>query len=352
MQIDFHHATTYVVARLAGFPQTQAATVAHASQYVDDATCAGMIRFDNGALYSRICSAHKMVDPKNADALANHLVWLPFHFLPGNDGLAEGLNPIGSFIDKLVCRPDSPVARKMVRQAIIDQDRPYGLHRLGVVMHVYADTWAHQGFAGVLHKVNEVENAKETGTSGVFTKGISSFLNDILDGAIPPLGHGRAHILPDMPFLKWKYRNGRRETVERDNTDQFCQAAEWMCRAMRRYLARDPFADVPGIPGADMNRIQDLFTRLIDKEGERRHAAWIRAIEEEPFSFGPERISYVVKGPGSWKAQALGSDADKMRYRWDAAFMTSDWKNFHDALQAHRFSVIYDLLPGFGICAA
>ncbi len=290
--------------------------------------------------------------PKNADALANHLVWLPFHFLPGNDGLAEGLNPIGSFIDKLVCRPDSPVARKMVRQAIIDQDRPYGLHRLGVVLHVYADTWAHQGFAGVLHKVNEVENAKETGTSGVFAKGISSFLNDILDGAIPPLGHGRATILPDMPFLSWKYRNGRRETVERNNTDQFCQAAEWMCRAMRRYLCRDPFADVPGIPSADMNRIQDLFTRLTDKDGERRHAMWITAIEQEPFSFGSEQISYTVKGPGSWKAQALGSAADKVRYRWDVAFLTSDWKYFHDALQAHRFSVIYDLLPGFGICAA
>ena len=352
MQIDFHHATTYVVARLAGFPQTQAAIVAHASQYVDDATCSGMLRFDNGALYSRISAAHKMVDPKNADALANHLVWLPFHFLPGNDGLAEGLNPIGSFIDKLVCRPDSPVARKMVRQAIIDQDRPYGLHRLGVVLHVYADTWAHQGFAGVLHKVNEVENAKETGTSGVFAKGISSFLNDILDGAIPPLGHGRATILPDMPFLSWKYRNGRRETVERNNTDQFCQAAEWMCRAMRRYLCRDPFADVPGIPSADMNRILDLFTRLTDKDGERRHAMWITAIEQEPFSFGSEQISYTVKGPGSWKAQALGSAADKVRYRWDVAFLTSDWKYFHDALQAHRFSVIYDLLPGFGICAA
>ena len=352
MQIDFHHATTYVVARLAGFPQAQAAIVAHASQYVDDAIGSGIIRFDNGALYSRISAAHRMVDPKNVDDLTNHLVWLPFHFLPGNDGLAEGLTPIGSFIDKLVCRPDSPVARKMVRQAIIDQDRPYGLHRLGVVMHVYADTWAHQGFAGVLHKVNEVENAKETGTSGVFTKGISSFLSDILDGAIPPLGHGRATILPDMPFLSWKYRNGRKETVERNNTDQFCQAAEWMCRAMRRYLARDPFADVPGIPGADMNRILDLFTRLTDKDGDRRHAAWIRAIEQEPFSFGSEQISYTVKGLGSWKAQALGSAADKVRYRWDPAFLTSDWKYFHDALQAHRFSVIYDLLPGFGICAA
>jgi hypothetical protein len=145
MQIDFHHATTYVAARLAGFPRDSADIIAHAAQYVDDCTSSGIINFDNEALYSRISSAHKMLDPRNADDLANHLVWIPFHFLPGNDGLGEGQNPIGTFINKLICKPDSPIARQMVRQTILEQDRPYGLHRLGVAMHVYADTWAHQG---------------------------------------------------------------------------------------------------------------------------------------------------------------------------------------------------------------
>ncbi|MCJ7600758.1 MAG: hypothetical protein MUO63_04545, partial [Desulfobulbaceae bacterium] len=199
MQTDFHHATTYVAARLAGFPQDRAEIIAHAAQYVDDATSSGTVNFDNEALYSRISSAHKMLDPRNADDLANHLVWIPFHFLPGNDGLGEGQNPIGKFINKLVCTPDSPIARQMVRQAIVDQDRPYGLHRLGVAMHVYADTWAHQGFAGILHKINEVENVKETSNSGVFSSGLASILSGILDDAVPPLGHGRATVLPDMP---------------------------------------------------------------------------------------------------------------------------------------------------------
>lgn len=351
MQIDFHHATTYVVARLAGFAKEQADIIAHASQYVDDATCSGIIRFDNGALYSRISSAHQMLDLKNMDDLANHLVWIPFHFLPGNDGLAEGLNPIGTFINKLVCRPDSPVARQMVRQAIIDQDRPYGLHRLGVVMHVYADTWAHQGFAGVLHKINEVDKAKETGNSGAFSD-FSGCVADVLDQAIPPLGHGRAFVFPDMPFLSWQYKNGRKETIQRNNTDQFCQAAEWMCKAMKRYLAREPFADVSGIESKDMNKIQDLFTQLKEKDGNKRHAAWIKSIRDDPFSFGPETIAYPAKGSGSWKEKALGTTKDQLSYRWDPAFLQSDWKYFHDALQAHRFYVIYDLLPKFGICAA
>lgn len=353
MQIDFHHATTYVVARLAGFPRDKAEIVAHASQYVDDATSHGTIHFDNGALYSRISSAHKMLDRRNADELANHQVWLPFHFLPGNDGLGEGQNPIGTFINKIVCKPDSPIARQMVRQAIIDQDHPYGLHRLGVTMHVYADTWAHQGFAGVLHKINEVENVKETGTSGGFSSGLGAIVADLLDDAVPPLGHGRATVFPDMPFLTWQYRNGSRQTIERNNTDQFCQAADQMYRAMKRYIAKDPYAVVSGIDEPDMNKIQDLFTKITEKDGEKRHIAWLSAIEHDPFSFGSEKVTYPGKGPGSWKEQALDTSEEKlMKYAWTTAFLKSNWKYFHDAAQAHRFYVIYDLLPKFGICAA
>lgn len=352
MQIDFHHATTYVVARLAGFPQEKAEIVAHASQYVDDATSSGRIRFDNGALFSRISSAHKMLDPRNADELANHYVWIPFHFLPGNNGLGEGQNPIGGFINKIICTPDSPIARQMVRQAIIDQDRPYGLHRLGVTMHVFVDTWAHQGFAGVLHKINEVEDVKETGMSKGFSSGLGALLADLLDDAVPPLGHGRATVFPDMPFLSWEYKNGSKQKVERNNTDQFCQAAEQMCRAMKRYIARDPHAEVSGIEEQDMNKIQDLFTKLKDKEGEKRHKDWLAAIEHDPFSFGSEKITYSGKRSGSWKEQALGTNEDKLEYPWNTAFLKSNWKYFHDAAQAHRFYVIYDLLPRFGICAA
>jgi len=224
MQIDFHHGTTYVLARLAGFGQPEADIIAHAAQYVDDATSSGDIYFDNKALYQRISSAHKIVDLRNSKAAANHLVWLPFHFLPGNDGLAAGQDTGRDFIHKIVCRPDSPIARDMVRQCILERARPYGLHRLGVTMHVYADTWAHQGFAGVLHQINEVEDAEETGDSGVFSP-LDSLLRDILDDAIPPLGHGRANVFPDMPFLSWQYRDGMDNLIPRHNSDDFCAAS-------------------------------------------------------------------------------------------------------------------------------
>jgi hypothetical protein len=352
MQLDFHHATTYVAARLAGFNKRDADIVAYAAQYVDDATSSGTVYFDNKAIYHRISSAHKMVDKRNVKSLANHLVWLPFHFLPGNGGLDAGLNPEGRFIEKIVCTPHSPISEAMVQQAIVEKDKPYGLHRLGVTLHVYADTWAHQGFAGVLHPVNDIENARETGTSGVFKRGLRQILNDIIDDAIPPLGHGRATTFPDMPFLQWDYRNYKGEIVSRNNTELFCDAAQHLCKAMQRYIAGDPHAEVPGIKSRDMRQIEQLLATCRREYGSERHATWLMAIRDGIFSFGAEEVSYSGKGKGSWKEKALGSNFDQPVSTYREAFLMSDWKLFHDAIQAHRFFIIHDLLPHYGICAA
>lgn len=348
MQIDFHHAVTYVAARIAGFKPEEADIVAYAAQYVDDATCEGIICFDNKALYQRMSSAHKAIDPKNLDALDNQKVWMPFHFLPGNGGADPGDDPEGTFIHKLVCLPDSPVAKDMVRAAILDQDKPYKLHRLGITMHVYADTWAHQEFAGVKHAVNEVDDISEIGNSDVFKDGLVNFINH----TIPELGHGQAYTFPDMPFLSWKYRNGHDKEVTRNNTDDFCKAADALCKAMKRFRLKDPDAAVTGIEDSDMTQIRKLFTDLKIEEGEERHREWVRKIGQGLFSFGPATISYAEDGKGSWKADALGSSRDMFEYRYKDTFLTSNWKLFHDALQLHRITVAHDILPRYGICAA
>jgi len=360
MQIDFHHATTYVTARIAGFDHKRADIIAYAAQYVDDATSDGPVRFTNKFLYQRISPAHKMIDTRNTRDLDNHQVWIPFHFLPGNDSLPAGRNPSGKVINRLICTPDSPIARDMVRQAIVERDKPYGLYRLGVTMHVYADTWAHQGFAGLLDSVNEVDNVKETGNSGVFKSGLGKFVRGFLDNAIPPLGHGRATIFPDMPFLKWQYKNHAKGLVERDNTEDFCKAANEMCKAMQRYLVGDPNAQTNGIGDADMKKIRHMFETTAEQDGNNRHKKWLEEIRKGVFSFGSEDVCYMgkLKKPcdngldKSWKEQALGTTANLYKYQYRASFLKSNWKLFHDAVMAHRFYVVDELLPAYGICAA
>ncbi len=349
MQIDFHHAATYVLARFAGLDAVRAKTVAHAAQYVDDAVESGTIEFDNGALYQRISSAHKMLDYRNFDALASHLVWVPFHFLPGNGGLPGGQDPDGSFIRKLICRPDSHIARDMVRSSIWARNAPYGLHRLGITMHVYADTWAHQGFAGVSHIVN---HATELGDAdGQPDQSMVDKLENFFISRALPLGHGAVLGQPDRPYLAWSYTNGLDQRIDRNNPKDFLDAADAMVKVMRRFIATDPEAEAQGMLPAERARFQELLLGLREPDASVRHNEWLEAIGKGFFSFGAEKLEYTEKGPGSWKHEALGEKESGI-HKYTPSFLTSDWKRFHDALQLHRFDIIHHILPNYGICIA
>jgi hypothetical protein len=278
--------------------------------------------------------------------------------------MRAGENPEGSFVEKIVCRPNSPVAEDMIRSCIEERDAPCGLHRLGVTMHVYADTWAHQGFAGITHRVNGISalNDQDQPDAGFWSK-LKDFFGDAFDertggfvGDALPLGHGAALSYPDLPYLEWRYRAEDGRTVPRDNPADFSEAAQEMCKAMQRFRASDPDADVPGLTPEDHDKISTLLRSLTDKNGHARHVQWLKMVGEGYFSFPPARLEYKAKGTGSWKHQALGTrrskDRKRDRFPYDPSFLASDWKMFHDALQAHRLTVIRDILPRYGICAA
>ncbi len=371
MQIDFHHAVTYVAARLAGFPVKEADIISYSAQYVDDAVNPGTVRFRNKAMYYRISSAHKMLDYRNFEELANHFTWVPFHFLPGNGGKEAGKNPEGGFVEKLVCFPDSQVAHDMVTSAIACSDMEYGLHRLGITAHVLADTFAHQKFAGINHEINEVNNLEKTENehpAGLLDK-VKDYFGDFFDAAanklvsnVSPLGHGGALTCPDMPFLKWRYDNGLGTAVERDNTQIFKDAVKSIHKTMVCYRMNNPEYEMTSndeIPANDLERIEQNFSDFTEEEGEDRHIRWQESIANGDFSFaqkGEENISYIPKGVGSWKYIALDTKKEMETgielYKFSSEFMSSNWKLFHDALQIHRIDIIRNILPKYGICAA
>ncbi len=366
MQIDFHNAVTYVVARLANFSHEEAHIIAYSAQYVDDATNDGYITFDTRAMYSRIASAHKMLDYKNFDDLANHHSWIPFHFLPGNDGLPMDQGADLDFMKKIICRPNSFIAKDMVRECIRHKNDKNSLHRLGITMHVYADTWAHQGFAGVIHEANrttQLTSGSAKLATATMVEDVKNYFTHLIDHATGhfvadalPLGHGTVLSYPDQPYLKWSYINNAGEKIIRDNPKDFLEAAECMCIAMKSFKAGDESLSATGLGTKDQEAIEKLIHENDSKEGDERHEKWVDAIRDGVFSFGNSNLTYIPKGENSWKYIALDTkkskDSGDEIYPYDPSFLNSDWKRFHDALQSHRLYVVQNLLPSYGICAA
>lgn len=348
MQIDFHHGTTYVLARWAGFSQQEAEILAYASQYVDDAVQSGMIHFSNGAKFSRRSSAHKVFDIYNFDDDANRQAWVLFHFLPGNQGMPVEEGKDLSFIKKIVCCPDSYVAREMLAECIREKRRPYSLFRLGITLHVYADTWAHQGFAGIKDSINIAQLQADTEKDELESR----------SARVWPLGHGMALSYPDQPWRSWQYEDVAGNTIEYNNAERFLAAADGMLKFMQCYLLGDAenAQNAPGLTSTQRDILEGNFLGWTSIEATERHNAWLQGIAAGEFIFPGESIQYAATGPSSWKGQALqavdDSNNQDIQYIYSDGFLTSHWKMFHDALQAHSLYVLHELLPQYGICVA
>ena len=365
MQIDFHHGATYAACRLGGMDSDTASVVAHAAQYVDDATHDGALQFSDGSRYVRATSAHKTFDHENADAADNRLIWTPFHFLPaGLDDTVDGAEPTEPqrFERRMLCRPDSIIARQMIEHCIEHQNLPFALQRLGVAFHTYADTWAHQQFVGMLCDTNKIrkltplpEAAYKESSAFETLSGTLRHVQQMFAGALP-VGHAGALTFPDMPFLKWEFERSSGEKISRDNPTDFAAAFKAVYAAAYRYRVGSATADVPLMQDADAVAAERLLRTTIDIDGEARHATWLAAIADGMFTFGKEKVSYVPRGKGSWKYEALGEDPEDehegQTFRISPAFFTSNWKRFHDALHYHRWYVLHELLPAHGLSAS
>lgn len=351
MQIDFHHSATYVVARLAGFAHNEATTIAYASQYVDDSTNKGTIRFSNGKTYERIASAHKVFDVEhNCVNDDDYEVWVPFHFLPGNNGApADALQSVPLY-QRLVCTEDSPLSSDMWDQCFAKRADSNSLHRLGITAHVYCDTFSHQRFAGIRHRVNYVAGLEHVGASasGILEK-IESAAADALG-----LGHGAALTDPDLPYLVWSYSNGFRQGRKVSNPDAFLRAAKRLFCQFMTYLDRDSSI---AIDSRNLGMIEYLIASNVNSDASIRHQSWLAAIRDGSFSFGKlsdsefQTLNYVPFGNGSWKFLALGTiepcDTPGQIVSYDDRFESSDWKKFHDALKDHQSIVLNLILPRY-----
>ncbi|PKL74513.1 MAG: hypothetical protein CVV27_20110 [Candidatus Melainabacteria bacterium HGW-Melainabacteria-1] len=108
----------------------------------------------------------------------------------------------------------------MAREILVAALNTHNLYRIGLALHAYADTWAHQNFSGDA----EAQNALDASS------------------AFPAAGHLQAMKNPDNPRLVWI--DGRLKEAFREirNADRFVKAATMIYRFLCTYNRR-PFSD-------------------------------------------------------------------------------------------------------------
>lgn len=358
MQLDMHYYGTYAMARSAGLKKDAARIIATAAQFVDDNAEKESINFRDGGRLDAEATAHHAFDRKNIDLEDQRRIWVPFHFLPGNEG--------ASFTERLVCRMHSRVTEEMVAFNLSMSDRPYALPLVGITAHVFADTFSHYGFSGISSRRNKVVNdsfrlhglepemekyvtakaekfredyAKEAG----LLDNVKSWFAEGLSGA---LGHGAALTFPDRPYLVWQfeYEEPPAASPLRENPQTFLEACRGLHAIFRRFALARPdlaendcadFADIEGTVGG-------ILKLQAPKSG--RIQAWRKAARDgRLFPAGAEAI------PGYNAFQWLNERDNLRRSRQSDAAAGLSVFRFFQAAAVHRIHVLRNLLPSHGL---
>lgn len=235
MNLEFHYYAVYFLCARAGFSEDEARVIATSSQHVDEALVPWEADLGSSTYHTISTQNYVFWDE---DILAS--VYLPFHFVPGDPVLAAGRRTDRAS-NRFIVTPDSPLAKTMLIEALGTRD----LFRIGIALHAYADTWAHQNFTGRTEEANVVDPASP----------------------LPPAGHLQALRAPDDALVLWRDDRLSPGLEFVDNRERFLAAARKIYRYLRTFR-RETFADEELVL-SDLERLwkrdaRDLEARVAD----------------------------------------------------------------------------------------
>lgn len=349
MQTDMHYYANYALARAAGIREDIARAIATAGEYVDDCDSVSVVCADGFKIDAEPTAHHAFDVVENKDPKDQRRTWVPFHFIPGNEGATAE--------ERLVCRKDSAIARQVVANTLDHVQDPFGPMLLGITAHAYGDTFAHYGFSGISSDENRINGPTirflgfDEGRQESFAQQATSFFNRYIAGPtvnfLAKLGHGSVATYPDQPYLVWQfeYEDGEVSAV-RNNPETFLEACEKL-HAMyvdaRKRLDGDwddldSYRDFPDMKPA----VKTILGTVGDKEV--RAQAWQSAARADRLYKNPRGIAMPPYNYGFFVRELLMlKDYDEQFARRTVVF------NFLEASKFYRSYLLDDLLMQKGL---
>jgi Family of unknown function (DUF6765) len=359
MQIDMHYYGTYALARAAGLNPEATKIIATAAQFVDDNADKKSIEFRDGGRLDAEATAHHAINLKNIDREDQRKIWVPFHFLPGNQGTA--------YTERLICRMDSPILKEMLKFTLskVKQKEPYAQQLIGITAHVYADTFAHYGFSGISSRRNKIEGksfefkgltpkmetyidmkAKKFRENYPLEEGllanVKSWFGETFSGA---LGHGAAATYPDRPYLVWNfdYEYPDKPSPLRNNPQTFLKGAHALHDFFCKVAKTNP--EFAAGKQVKFSAIESNVKAIIEKQGKKKDRIkdWQRAARQGNV--------FAAAGPiPSYSADNWLNQRSQLKRRKDSseAGNTVIFR-FYQAASVFRLHLLRNVLPEYGL---
>lgn len=315
MNLEFHYWVTLYLCRRAGLSAQASERIAYSSQLADDRTYPISVAGPWG--HETLPATQPLEGEGGREVVRTRMA---FHFVPGLPVEAAARRLDGR-PPHLVVTPNSPNAKALLVGALKSGDE----YRIGIALHAYADTWAHQNFSAL----------KDGG---------NAFYED---DPIPPIGHAAALKKPDLLNEVWEDPRLLPDSRRVVNRRRFAAAARMMYKYLAVYSRRS-YDDVDLVE-ADLERLWgravDRRERFINYQLETEAAdydrqAWIAAAGlEMPMPGGASSpAARLLRRGGEWLAGKFGTESAEV----DASFRDTDLYRWTAAAAAH--AAAFDLL--------
>lgn len=269
MDISFHYFAVKTVARAAGYDEQKAQRIATFSQFIDDFNWYAYFRAGNIPEYIKAPELDivfnetlKMINPVTTGfsdwfdmatlilPRPQRYTVSPFHFIPQDaQSVAEGDKRTvpatlddGSYISTELRELQNNIAERTI-------DESDSLMKMGMLLHTFADTYAHQLFTGFNNKVNSAKLISTTDniTGADVTEQYHFWVEQwiaraekIIKTKLPTIGHMAIAHIPDLSHLSFEMEYKRSDgTVGhhgRSNTETFVTACYQIYNYMRGIL--------------------------------------------------------------------------------------------------------------------
>lgn len=315
MNVEFHYYSTAFLAVKAGFSASEAATLAYAGQYVDHHHRSFEIQTPRGTLFSGPTQNFSFWDRSTVDEIL-----APFHFLPAGP---EGGRPLASVRQDGATsiwdvRPNSTPAKTLLVEAL----KTKNLHRIGLALHTFSDTWAHQNFTARNEPWNRLDPSNR----------------------LPSPGHAQAGFDPDLWLAEWT--DPRLLEPQIRNLRRFADCARKVYRYLCTYRGKDFRSDEDAVS----DELAGLVLAGTGREAvEDRTIEFVLALDLEPYdrtkwtSEALEPTDEVLTWPVLEKVRMAGEElmgraglALPVRARAKSGFEATPWAAWIRAAEDHR----------------
>lgn len=347
MDIAYHYFAVKTLAVLAGFSDEDAQVIAQNSQMVDDFdftlywNCTNVPDYIKNNPDYDLIAMFGYFNPAQTGFLCDGLLGktdyvnlvlprfqkytcAPFHFIAPRRSMlhtADYRVAPASLGDGSIISGMLEQAKTEFQAAADETERHRKLMKIGVLLHIFADTVAHQMFSGYNTAVNLVELVNVTNNitgadeTHAYKSSVQKFLNILknwVPAITPAIGHMMVEHIPDLTHLsftmEYEGNDGHKHRYTRSNTSEFIQ----MSKKILDYLC--DCLDAPRYPEDHWQNTRELLreaflTDISKDEDQRQTVAHLKRAWTAPHACTYDYDGEALKKAFAKEAAAVKASA-------------------------------------------